>query len=119
MPVVVDPALRLGERQLALHDRPPVADDARDDPEPGGDPGVEEAARGAGDQRRVEVVGGAVQVDAGARHPCGQQRRAEARAPAAKSSSTKASSDVRTCMRPEVDRLEEGRADSRRRCAAS
>ena len=79
MPVVADPPLRLGQRQLALHDRPAFAHHPRDHPEAGGDAGVEVAPRGAGDQRRVEVVGGAVEVDAGARDAGGEERRAGGR----------------------------------------
>ena len=76
MPVGRDPALRLGERQLAFDDGPPLADHPRDHPEPGRDTGVERPPRGAGDQRRVEVVGRAVEIDAGAGNPGGEERRA-------------------------------------------
>ena len=64
VPAGGDPALGLGEGELADHDRPPLADDAGNHPEPGGDAGVEEAPRGAGDQRRVEVVRRPVEVEA-------------------------------------------------------
>ena len=75
MPAAGDALLGLGEAELALHDRAPLAHHPRDHSEAGDDAGVEEAAAGAADQRRVEVVGGAVEVDAGARHARGEERR--------------------------------------------
>ena len=66
--------LGLGERQLADHDRATLRDHAGNHPEAGGDARIEKASRGAGDQRRIEVVGGAVEIEAGARDPGRNQR---------------------------------------------
>ena len=74
-----DPALRLGEAQLAPIDRLARGDHARDGAEPGADPGaggVDPGRQRVVEHRRVEFPRLAVGVAEGAREGGGEQRRA-------------------------------------------
>lgn len=79
MPVASNPALGLGKGQLAANDRPPLAHDARDNAQTCSDPRIRKPPDRAGDQRGIEIVSCAVQIEAGPWYAGGNQRSAVAR----------------------------------------